>query len=335
MALVIQTSFLGDVVLTTPLISRLAARGDVDVVTTPAAAGLLANQPGVRRIIAFDKRGAHAGAAGLRRIAREVRARRPDAVAYCVQGSWRTAMLAVLAGYRTRIGFETSAARWLYTRRMPYRRDAHHASRLLSLAGDEAGDPRALPPRLFPGEAERTEVERLLARRADGSRPLVALAPGSVWATKRWPGYADIARVLRNRAQVVVIGSEADQPVAREIMDATGGTAVDASGRLSLLASAELIRRCALLLTNDSAPQHLASAVGTPTITVYGPTVPGFGFGPLAPHSATVGHPSLACRPCHPHGPAVCPLGHWRCMRELAAEVVLRPIDSILASGGG
>jgi heptosyltransferase-2 len=97
---------------------------------------------------------------------------------------------------------------------------------------------------------------------------------------------------------------------------------IDGTGRLSLLGSAELIRRCVVLVTNDSAPQHLASAVGTPTITVFGPTVPEFGFGPLAPHSLTAGVSGLDCRPCDRHGPARCPLGHWRCMRDLGAATI-------------
>jgi heptosyltransferase-2 len=84
-----------------------------------------------------------------------------------------------------------------------------------------------------------------------------------------------------------------------------------------------------VLITNDSAPQHLASAVGTPTVTVFGPTVPEFGFGPLAPGSATAGIGGLACRPCDRHGPRQCPLGHWRCMRELSSEQIARIVASI------
>ena len=84
-----------------------------------------------------------------------------------------------------------------------------------------------------------------------------------------------------------------------------------------------MIRRAALLVTNDSLPQHLASAMATPPVTIFGPTVPGFGFGPLAPHSVAVGHETLPCRPCHPHGPAVCPLGHHLCMRDLGEPAVL------------
>jgi heptosyltransferase II len=128
----------------------------------------------------------------------------------------------------------------------------------------------------------------------------------------------------------VVIGAKDDAPLAADIAAAAvGHDIIDATGRLSLLGSAELIRRCAALVTNDSAPQHLASAVGTPTVTVFGPTVPEFGFGPLAPHSATAGVIGLDCRPCDRHGPMQCPLGHWRCMRELAAAEIAALVTQV------
>jgi heptosyltransferase II len=99
---------------------------------------------------------------------------------------------------------------------------------------------------------------------------------------------------------------------------------------LTLLASAELLGRAKLLVTNDSAPQHLASAMGTPTIAIFGPTVEEFGFGPLAPNSISLGLDALACRPCHHHGPPRCPLGHWRCMRELGVDAVALAVDEVL-----
>ncbi|MBW7935409.1 MAG: glycosyltransferase family 9 protein, partial [Gemmatimonadaceae bacterium] len=101
-------------------------------------------------------------------------------------------------------------------------------------------------------------------------------------------------------------------------------------GRLSLLASAELIRRCAVLVANDSAPTHLASGVGTPTLTLFGPTVPDFGFGPLAPRSLPIGVEGLACRPCHPHGPRECPLGHHACMQTLEPSRVAEHVRNLL-----
>lgn len=290
---------------------------------TPGSAPLLANNPAIRRVIVWDKRGRDHGARGLRRMAEVVRAPDRHAIAYCVQGSWRSAALAVLAGYRSRAGFDTSAGRWLYTQRVRHRADWHHARRLLSLAGREVDAGTSPRPRLYPANAERLAVDDVLRKGPNDDRPLVALAPGSIWGTKRWPYFPALAAQLIERYRVTVIGSADDAGLAQEIRAATSDRVVDATGRLPLLASAELIGRCALLVTNDSAPQHLASAMGTPTLTVFGPTVPSFGFGPLAPRAAVVEHPTLPCRPCHPHGPSTCPLGHWRCMRELDVTGVL------------
>ena len=328
-SLVVQTSFLGDMVLTTPLIAELAARGPVDVVATPTSAGLLANNPDVRRVIVYDKRRAARGLRGFRRIAREMGASRADTV-YLAQGSLRSAALAFATGIPVRVGFATSAGRALYSRTVPYRRELHHAARLWQLAApDREPDTEQRRPRLYPGTAEKASVDALLGASHD-ARPLVALAPGSVWATKRWPYYAELARALAGEARLVVVGSADDRHLAAAIVDAAGQSTLDATGRLSLLASAELIGRCRLLVTNDSAPQHLASAMGTPTATLYGPTVPEFGFGPLAPHSIVVGHPTLDCRPCDKHGPAVCPLQHWKCMREVTAGDVAAQVRHLL-----
>ena len=324
-SLVIQTSFLGDTVLTTPLLSQLANRGGgtVDVVSTPAAAALLAHHPALRTIHSYDKRGADRGLLGLWRLASRLRAERYDVV-FLAQGSWRSAALAFLAGIPSRIGFSTSAGRWLYTKRVPYRDDLHHAARLLMLARPNGREPtpEERRPSLAPGEQERAAVDELLARHGvqRGER-LAALAPGSVWGTKRWPYYPELAQQLAAHARVLVIGSGADATLAQAI-SAAESTAIDATGQLSLLASAELIGRCGVVVTNDSAPMHLASAMGTPTVAIFGPTVPDFGFGPLSPRASVVGHDSLRCRPCDRHGPQRCPLGHHRCMRDLSPALV-------------
>ena len=347
-SLVVQTSFLGDTVLTTPLIAELGARGAVDVVVTPAAAELLSNNPSIRQLFVYDKRGRDSGIAGLARMARRVRthfqelgddhAAAATLTAYLAQGSLRSATLAYLAGFGERVGFATSPARALYTRRVPYDSGAHHAERLWRLAvpaaraaGTADSPARGMPaPRLYPGQAERDAVDALLGPAA-GARQLVALAPGSVWATKRWPYYSELARRLAGRCRIAIVGSGADSEVARLIVESAGAQGVvDATGKLSLLASAELIGRSELLVTNDSSPQHLASAMATPTITIFGPTVPDFGFGPLTPHSITLGHPTLPCRPCHHHGPPTCPLGHWKCMKELGVEAVEIAVSRLL-----
>jgi heptosyltransferase-2 len=325
--LVVQTSFLGDMVLTTPLIAHLATSGPVDVLCTPAASGLLANNPSVRDVIVYDKRGADRGMSGFFRVARVLRQRSYER-AYFAQGSVRSGALGVAAGIRDRVGFLTSAGRALYTTRVTPRAGAHHAERLLSLAMREPAS-RVPRPQLYPGATERAQVDEVVGT-AQGER-LIALAPGSVWATKRWPYYAPLANELSASGQIVVIGSDADRPLAREIADATRGQAIDATGRLSLLASAELIGRASVLVSNDSAPLHLASAMNTPTIAVFGPTVPGLGFGPLAEHSRVAGHTGLTCRPCDRHGPDRCPLGHWRCMREITPDTVASLARALLS----
>ena len=306
----------------------------MDVVCTPAASGILANHPAVRDVIVYDKRGDDRGVAGFTRLAAALRRRRYDA-AFLAQGSVRSGALVLAAGIRERVGFSTSAGRAFYTTRVVSRDGEHHASRLLSLAdrGANINDAdRARPrPRVYPGERERAAADALLSR-ATTTEPLIAFAPGSIWATKRWPYYADLARLLVADAQIVVVGSEADRSLSDEIADATGGRSIDATGRLSLLASAEVIGRARVLVTNDSAPLHLASAMNTPTLAVFGPTVPAFGFGPLAERSALAQVETLECRPCDRHGPRRCPLGHWRCMREITAGDVAALTRSLLVS---
>ena len=342
-SLVIQTSFLGDMVLTTPLLERLAERGPVDVVATPANAALLQGHPAVREVIVFDKRGSAKGYRGLLRVAAQVRWRETEngreprgaRIAYLAQGSVRSVWLAILAGVPERVGFNTSAARLFYTRRVAFRRDLHHATRLWQLGNVTANEVpnAALQPSLHPGAEDVAAVDALLdANGAARDALMIALAPGSVWATKRWPTFdvlaGEIARhPLLSRHRIAIVGTDTDRALAKVIVASVaehgGLTPIDATGQLSLLASANLISRAAAIVSNDSAPLHLASAMKTPTIALFGPTVPTLGFGPLAPEQRVLGVDHLLCRPCHAHGPQACPLGHWKCMRELEANQVV------------
>ncbi len=341
--LVVQTSFLGDTVLTTPLIAELATRGPVSVVVTPASAPLLARNHGHPRALRLRQARSRRGSARLsapRAAAARTRcaASAQPPIAYLAQRSVRSAALALAAGYTQRVGFEGSAGQTLYSRRVPYRDDRHHAERLWRLAFERVGNAFADVPHRCgrgssPAKPSARAVDALLGDGTD-SRPLIALAPGSIWATKRWPYYAQLAEALAPRFRIAVIGGLADSREAASIADFSGAQGVvDGTASLSLLASAELIGRARLLVTNDSAPQHLASAMGTKTITIFGPTVEEFGFGPLAPHSISIGLDALACRPCHHHGPPHCPLGHWRCMRELGVDAVALAVDEVLRAG--
>lgn len=333
-SLVIQTSFLGDVILTTPLIAELATKGPVDALVTPEGAAILANNPDLRTVFRYDKRNSYGSAMGLWQTIRTIRANRPYEKVYLAQGSLRSGLLGMMTGARERIGFSSSTGRILYTTEVRYRPELHHAERLWSLAmtvGDVSPADRPIRPRLYPSDDDRRFVDAFLRRGGASDMPVVALAPGSAWGTKRWPYYVELARALADDFRVAVIGSQADNAIAEEIVAAAGrDRVVNTAGSLSLLASAELIGRAQAIVTNDSAPLHLASAMGTPTLAIFGPTVPEFGFGPLAERRVVAGHEHLDCRPCHRHGPQRCPLGHWRCMRELTVDHIMGLLPGVL-----
>ncbi len=325
-ALVIQTAFLGDVVLTTPLLEALARRaGPVDVVTTPAALPLIETHPGVRRAIPYDKRGRDRGVAPFLALARALRAERYEA-AYLPHRSLRSAALAWLARIPRRVGFHDG---WplLYTEVRHRPAGGHESDRLLTLAGEP---PHSIVPRLSATPADEAAVDAWLGAAGGLAGGFVALAPGSIWGTKRWPYYHDLAERLARREGIVVVGGAEDAGLASEITAAvgrSGGRALSACGQLTLRQCAVLIARARLLITNDSAPLHLATAMGTPVVAVFGPTIPEFGFGPVRETDVSVGLVGLACRPCSDHGPPACPLGHHRCMRELSVDRVLAAIE--------
>lgn len=327
--LVIQTAFLGDVVLTTPLLARLAERhGPVDVVTTPAAAELLETHPAVRQVIRYDKRGHDRGLAGFRHVADQLAVSRYARV-YLPHRSWRSAALGLAAHIPERIGFADSPASFLYTERVPRPKRAHESIRLLALAGGGARVSARTPVTLSLTDADRDAAGRWLAARGVGES-FVAVAPGSIWGTKRWPGYAEL--VARLSMPVVVLGSEADAPLAEAVVAAAPGRAHSAAGALSLRESAAIIARAALLVTNDSAPLHFATGVGTPVVAVFGPTTPAQGFGPLGHGNRVVQQATLWCRPCSPHGPQRCPFGHHACMTGISVERVLEAVQSVGAA---
>jgi heptosyltransferase-2 len=324
--LVIQTAFLGDVVLTTPLLSALAERhGLVDLVTTPAAAVLVETHPAVRDVIRYDKRGADAGWGGFFRLAALLRGRRYTSV-YLPHRSWRSAALALAAGIKTRTGFADSPAAITYTCRVPRARSGHEVERLLALAGRENTEP--LVSLGLTADDQASADQWLRSQGLSGG--FVAMAPGSIWGTKRWPYYPELARALD--APIVIVGGAEDAALAERVVAAAPGRVRSAAGVLGLRASAALLRRAVVLVTNDSAPLHLGTAAGIPVVALFGPTVPEFGFGPRGRRDSALGHPDLPCRPCSAHGPQVCPLTHHRCMRELAVETVVAAVSSAIGA---
>ena len=331
--LVPQTSFLGDVVLTTPLFAALRQRlrpRRLAVLVRPDAASLLDGHPDVDDVLVDDKRGATRGIGGLLRMASRLRAERFD-LAVSPHRSLRTALVLAAARIPRRIGFADSRGAALYHERVPRDRRRHDVERNLALLapfGGTSGTPRL---RLA---VQPTAAARAAALLPDGGGPLVGLAPGSVWATKRWTteGFAAVLRALRaDGARIVVLGAPAERALAEEVVRLGGGGATVLAGRTDLATLVAVIDRLALLVANDSAPMHVACARDVPVAAVFCATTPSLGYGPWGERARVV-EVDLACRPCARHGGPRCPRGTDDCQRLVRSESVLAVARALLAS---
>jgi heptosyltransferase II len=332
--LVFQSAFLGDVVLTLPLVQvlhRELPHAQIDFLTTPRAAAILRNHPSIHRVIEYDKRGKQRGLGGMLAISRALKPQQYD-IALVPHRSFRSAAVAALSGIPVRIGFDASAGRFLFTNVVRYEKNIHEVERnLLFLKALNIDYSEKELPSLYPSEEDTIAVDRYFSEKdIDPKEKLIALAPGSVWNTKRWPSerFSDLVkRISVAGMKVVLVGGQEDEKLCREIAAAAQGTDVYFSaGRFSILQSAELLRRCTALVTNDSAPMHLAVAMRTPVVAIFGATAPSFGFAPYGKKDVVVQTEGLPCRPCSIHGGDKCPIGTFECMMKISAEMVFEKV---------
>jgi heptosyltransferase-2 len=198
----------------------------------------------------------------------------------------------------------------------------------------------ASPPSLAVSEGARKAAERLAGGTSPGSfragagtgtevdpRPFIALAPGARWDTKMWPWerFAEVGLSLARQTgmKILVLGSGGDRELCAGIVRHLGDAGNNLAGETSLMEAAALLGRCALLVTNDTGLMHLAVAVGTPTVAIFGPTSRELGFVPPGPLARIV-ETNLPCRPCTTIGRRNCPLGSHDCMLQVTTALVLR-----------
>jgi len=336
---VLHTAFLGDIILAGPIAQALRGRfpnASISFVGIPAAVSILQNHPAIDMIIEYDKKGRMRGVGGLRSIIRTIRKSRFD-IAVVPHRSLRSALIPFLAGIPVRIGFDTSAGRMLFTTVVPYRKDEHEVQRNLDLAVAVGASDSVEKPRLYPSGNDVDAVDAFLNNGNVGQHRFVTVAPGSVWFTKRWPEGSFVQLVSDIAATdlpVVLVGGSDDAELCSRIVTTVNRRQVmSAAGLLSPLQSAELIRRSIVLVSNDSAPMHMAVSVDTPVIALFGATVPEFGFAPLGEGNTILGTEGLACRPCSIHGGQRCPIVSFDCMKLITPEQVLDTVRRYLGSG--
>lgn len=330
---IIQTAFLGDAALAMVFaqqVRRTFPTAPVLFVCRPDAKDLAEANASIERTIVFDKRGKDRGLSGIMRHGAELRTAGVQLV-FCLQRSIRTALLAVASHAPRRIGFSIATGARLFTHRVSYATEQHEIERnaaLLFALGFKPPSPQ-LPLELRLRSEQHERVIGAIER--TGRQPRVAIAPGAVWATKRWlpERFAEVSRALRREgASVAFLGGTADRQLCEAIARRSGGHIL--AGELDPAETVAFLRSCALLIANDSAPTHLATLAACPTITIFGSTVPAFGFGPRAPASVAVEPPPLGCRPCTTHGRRQCPIGTLECMHSIEAADVLRHTRTLL-----
>jgi len=337
--LVVQTAHLGDVVLTIPLLrelSRLAPASDLTVVANATGVELLRHSGLCARLVPLSKGVRPSSLLSLVRLARELRREGCD-VAIAAQRSHRSGLLLRLSGAPRRIGFAGAPGAWSYTERIDWAPERHAVERYLALAPPLLDPGRNVDPapRLRPTPESRDRAAQLVEEAGIASgETVVCLAPGSRWGTKRWPaeGYAEVARALQDRGlRPLLVGSPDESELCRRVAKLSGRDLPSIAGGTGIGELAALLERSAALVANDSGPAHVAAAVGRPVVSIFGPTVPAMGYVPFGSRHRIVEHPGLDCRPCDHHGPRRCPLGHFRCMREIDAASVVSALEQVLA----
>jgi heptosyltransferase-2 len=327
--LIAQTAFLGDVVLSTPLMQAIRdrwPRAYVAAMVRPPAVSLLEGLPFLDAVL-VDHPQDQPKTARWTHILRALRGQRFD-LAVSPSRSLRVGLLLLAAGIRRRVGYRLGLNRWLYTDIVERRADLHIVERERELLRPFGGMFCEYPLAVAQATSLAPDLERVLGQPAARR---VAIAPGSTWATKRWSpeGYAWVASQLAVQGvQVYLIGSGRESPVVDEV--ARGArAAVNLCGRTTLPELAAILGRCDLIIANDSGPAHIAGAVGTPVVVIYGASTLSLGYGPRDPRSRVVEVP-LDCRPCGKHNADRCPLGHFRCMRDITPGRVLEAAREVL-----
>jgi heptosyltransferase-2 len=327
---VIQTAFPGDVILATPLFEALKdsePECHLTAVVRPESHLLLRDNPYIDDIIIYDKYGKDRGLKGTIRVSWLLK---DFDWAIIIQRYLRSALIAYLAGIKKRTGFGLSGLRFLYNDIKPYGEDKHEVLRCLDLI--DAVEPEKYRPRIFITDETRIKTDRLLREQAIKDE-FAVVAPGSVWATKRYPHFAELIDMAKEELALdtVLLGGPEDVEVSKSIVKDVRHKPFDLTGRTDLLVSADIISRSRVTFANDSAPAHMAAAVQTPVIAIFGPTVPEFGFSPYFDKSKVVDIGRLYCRPCSRHGSKKCPKKHFRCMVDLPPEKAIEAAGKLIA----
>lgn len=330
--LIIQTAFLGDVILTIPLIRSLKKNlpeSLIHILLRPEGKDVYVHDPDIERIIVYDKKASQKGIFNLVRIINSIRENKYDLI-ISPHRSARSSVISYFSKSTKRIGFDKNALSFLYNIKVNYDTNLHEVGRNLSLLKPlfPAGEKNVL--NIYNSGDDKENAFSLISKHFSENDKIVGIAPGSEWNTKRWlpENFNEIINLCsKDDIKVILFGSEKDTGICNKIN--SGNNVLNVCGKVSINEASELMKFCKVLLCNDTGAMHIAAASGVKIVVIYGPTVPEFGFYPYGVEHKIL-QKDLYCRPCHIHGGKKCMEKHFRCMKEIKPEMVFKELEKFL-----
>jgi ADP-heptose:LPS heptosyltransferase len=323
--LIIQTAFIGDVVLATGILEKLHVffpEAELDFLVRKGNESLFAGHPFLHEVLIWDKK--KQKLRNLWQMLTVISSRRYDFVIN-IHRFATTGFLTAFSRAKQRIGYDKNPFSFAFTRVVKHEvstkeRPVHEIDRCNALISSIT-DGQSYLPKLYPTASDDAVVNELK------SRPYICIAPASVWFTKQYPEeqWIDFLEQLPSSLQVYLLGGRDDVSLGERLRISEAKASItNLCGQLTFLQSAALMRDAQMNYVNDSSPMHFASAVNAPVTPVYCSTIPAFGFGPLSDvrHVVELEEP-LPCRPCGLHGYEACPRVHFKCARLIRTQQLL------------
>ena len=310
--LVIQTAFIGDVILATATIEKLHQfypEAQIDFLLRKGNEGLLANHPFINELCIWDKKNKKYD--NLKAITKSIKRVNYDAVIN-LQRFASSGLITAFSGAKEKIGFKKNPLSFSFTKKFEHQigNGTHEVERNQQLI-KHLTDSEAAKPKLYPSNADYQNVETYK------NNNYVCMAPTSVWFTKQLPKEQWVKLISKQKddTKVYLLGGSADKEQCEVIKnEAKNKNVINLCGELSFLESAALMQNATMNYVNDSAPLHIASAMNAPVTAYFCSTVPSFGFTPLSDNQKIVEvNQKLKCRPCGLHGKKECPEKHFDC----------------------
>ena len=323
--LVIQTAFIGDVILATSLLEKLHShlpKAKIDYLVRKGNESLLKDHPFINQVIIWNKQ--EGKYSGLYQLLKQIRASKYDAVIN-TQRFGATGMLTAMSGAPIKSGFKKNPFSFGFTHSFDHEigNGTHEIERNQKLI-EPLTDAIATKPRLYPTVQDFKKINEY------SHLPFITISPASVWFTKQFPinKWVDLIEEMPPSYNIFLLGGPGDQTENKKLIDqCKKNIPENLAGKLSLLQSAALMSKAKMNFVNDSGPLHLCSAMNAPVTSVFCSTTPDFGFTPLSQVSNIVETTEkLQCKPCGLHGLKACPKGHFDCANQIKTSQLL---DSI------